>query len=254
MITVAPGDLTLTANTGMVDAGGVALLQAAGAITANASVTAGSHLSVLGASLTQAAAGDFVSEGGSIDVQATSGAITMADGAMAQSSGGNIRYAASGAITVGLLDARSTGARGSVSIVSGAAITDNAETSVDVYANVLRLNAVSGIATGSEQLETQATLLSADGGTGGVYLSETNALEIGATGDISVNRVGIDSQTDATGDLSQQGRGRRQHRRHGGGGQPDPRRDDRHGGSRRRGAAAGSGRLRGERLGRSRHT
>ncbi|QJW84631.1 hypothetical protein HK414_15920 [Ramlibacter terrae] len=206
MITVAPGELTLTANTGMVDAGGVALLQAAGAITANASVTAGSHLSVLGASLTQAAAGDFVSEGGSIDVQATSGAITMADGAMAQSSGGNIRYAASGAITVGLLDARSTGARGSVSIVSGAAITDNAgETSVDVYANVLRLNAVSGIATGSEQLETQATLLSADGGTGGVYLSETNALEIGATGDISVNRVGTGPGLTATTDVSQSG-------------------------------------------------
>ncbi|QJW84627.1 hypothetical protein HK414_15900 [Ramlibacter terrae] len=203
---MALGDLTLTANTGMVDAGGVALLQAAGAITANASVTAGSHLSVLGASLTQAAAGDFVSEGGSIDVQATSGAITMADGAMAQSSGGNIRYAASGAITVGLLDARSTGARGSVSIVSGAAITDNAgETSVDVYANVLRLNAVSGIATGSEQLETQATLLSADGGTGGVYLSETNALEIGATGDISVNRVGTGLGLTATTDVSQSG-------------------------------------------------
>ncbi|RYY75233.1 MAG: hypothetical protein EOO24_45750, partial [Comamonadaceae bacterium] len=142
-------------------------------------------------------------------MQATAGAIEMANGAIAQSGGGNIRYAATGAITVGLLDARNAGAQGtwgSVSIVSGAAITDNAETDIDVYANALRLNAVSGIATGGQHLETEAVLLSADAGTGGMYLDDATALEIGATAIITVNRVGADGvSVSARSDLAQQG-------------------------------------------------
>ncbi|QJW84634.1 hypothetical protein HK414_15935 [Ramlibacter terrae] len=172
VITVAPGDLTLTADTGAVTGDGLVLLQAAGALAANARVTGASHVSLVAASIAQGADGDIVANG-SIDVQATGGAITMADGAMAQSNGGNIGYAATGAISVGLLDARSAGVqstRGAVSILSGAAITDNAgESAIDVYANQLRLEAATGIASGSERLETEVAVLAAQAGSGGVY-------------------------------------------------------------------------------------
>lgn len=113
-------------------------------VLVNAPVTSGTgNLTVIGnRHVTQAATGDLTTGGGTIDVEAESGSITMTDSgtdsALAVTGGGNLRYSAAVNIVLGGLDAGA----GSVSLTATAgAITDGGDTSVDVRAGNLRLTA-----------------------------------------------------------------------------------------------------------------
>ena len=142
--------------------------------------------------------------GGTIDVESTGGTIEMTDGVVSRTNGGNIRYRASGDVTVGMLDARTTADRtagvllnqaswGAVSIVSGAAILDTAEATVDVYANEVRLNATTAIGAGMNHLEIEAAKASAVAGAGGLFVTEATDITIGQTQPVTVNRVKTDA-------------------------------------------------------------
>jgi hypothetical protein len=175
------GDLLLSETTGGVTADGAVLLQAAGAVTAQAGVTAGGALSVTGASITQGATGDFTSSAGTLDVQATAGAIVMDDGAVGQTSGGAIRYEASGALTLGLIDARKGNDQaqwGAVTLKAGDGIADLAgNAAIDVYANQLSLEAGAGVGAAGELLETDALTLVATVASG-LFLHDSGALTL----------------------------------------------------------------------------
>ena len=187
------GDLVLATGTGAVDAGGRALLQAtAGTVTANAGISAGGSISVVGTAVTQAAAGDIATAAGTLDVRATAGNIRMEAGATATAASGNIRYAASGQLTLGQLDARggaTQGDWGHVSLLAGGAIASAMDdTGIDVYANELRLQAGGAIGAAGDALATEAARLSAQAGAG-FFLQDASSLTVGATAAIGVDGV-----------------------------------------------------------------
>ncbi|MDP3794462.1 MAG: hypothetical protein Q8R13_00840, partial [bacterium] len=225
LVLVTGGALTLNAGSAATNvissASGNVLLSVTGTLDLNAALNAGSgHVSLVSSgAMRLAAAGDISTSAGTVELDATGGSLTMADGSVIQTGGGtgNIRLHASGDITVGLLDARvasdRTGATlssqatwGAVSIASDASILDNAQTSVDIYASELRLNAsatAGGVGTGANHLEVEVSKVSAQVGTGGLYLTESSAITVGQTAAITVNRVKTDgtvtgsTQTDA---------------------------------------------------------
>jgi len=90
---------------------------AAGDVALNADVQAGRHATVLASGdVTQSADIDAGTSdaSGTIDIEAFAGLIAMADGTVARTRGGNIRYAAEAAVqdvTLGLLDARTAADR-----------------------------------------------------------------------------------------------------------------------------------------------
>jgi len=208
------GDILVNAGT---SAGGIStqsgniLLQAtAGALTLNAGMTAvGGAISLrAGSTLSQGVTGDISSTGaGSLDVQALS--ISMADGAASSMGSGNIRYAATGALTLGALSTS-----GDVSL-SASSITDagaGATDSVNISGDELRLNTTgtadgNGAGTGTNHLEVSVAKLAADikgTGTGGLFVAETDSLLIGSLNAINVNQVGSDGTTlTATNDAAQ---------------------------------------------------
>ncbi|MBV5332440.1 hypothetical protein JZU54_02485, partial [bacterium] len=154
-------------NSGDISAAGNLLISAgatASDITLGGNITntAGHTSLVAGRSILQNA--NITASGGAmtVDLQATAGVVTMTDGTTLQTSGGNVRVSSVGDITLGSIDARAAANRstpglslqsdattpwGSVSLLSSTgSIVDNATESVagtvDVYANELRLNAV----------------------------------------------------------------------------------------------------------------
>lgn len=163
--------------------------------------TAGRITLLANADITQAAAGDLVTASGSIDVEAVNGGVTMADGAVAQTGGGTIRYKAATNVTLGSLNA----AAGDVSVIAGSgSVLDGGDTDREVSANRLRLAAGNGIGTGAAHLDTTITTVAARAGTGGIYLADDDALTVDALGAITVSRVDTDGtapiglrQTDA---------------------------------------------------------
>jgi len=160
-----------------------------GDLAVNAAVTAGRHASLLAsAGITQAAAGD-VSAGGTLDVNAQDGAITMADGAVSTATG-NLRYLATGNVTLGSLDAAN------VRVQAGGSIIDGGNTDVDVVATTAQLIAGGsiGAADGTGALNTTVGTLAARAGNN-LYLADTGALTIGSVAAIGVERVLIDGTT-----------------------------------------------------------
>jgi hypothetical protein len=183
------------------------LLQAAGAITLHNAVDAGSGaLSVrAGGSLTQALA--IGSTGAAtIDVQA-GGAITMAHGSTVSTGSGNVRMAAGGALQLGAVSTT-----GSVSLAA-TSISDafvSGSDTVNVTADALRIvtsgtGASDGAGSAGNALDVAVNMLAADvNGAGGMFLSESDALQIGTLGAINVNQVGADGVTlTATTDAAQ---------------------------------------------------
>ena len=212
--TTANGAIVLDAVDGgvtvsqVVDANGTGniRLTALGAgrdLTLNAAVTSGSgHITLLaGQSITQSAAGDVTTTGGTIDAEASTGSIGMVDGALSQSGGGNIRYKAATNVAVGGLNAGS----GSISITAtSGSITDAGDTHREAVGTALRLVAGTGVATGANALEITTGTLTASAGAGGIYLLEEDSVTVDTVGPISVNRVATDGtvsvptqQTDA---------------------------------------------------------
>jgi hypothetical protein len=211
------GNLAVNAGTastaGVTGGTGNVLLEAAtGSVTVSATVDAASgNLSVLGATgVTLAATGTLNSSGGTIDVVASGGAIFMADASVVSTNAAALRLQAAGDVTVGRLDARTAADRaastttdvatwGGVSVVSGGSIFDNTgETAVDIQAASVRLQAVTGIGTGAEHLETEAaSRLSASAGAGGVFITEATAIELGSVAVLTVQRVAADGTSAA---------------------------------------------------------
>ncbi len=185
------GDLTVTDT--VTATSGDLLLDAAGALAINNAVTAtaGNASLIAGGAITQAAAGD-VTVGGTLDVNAQAGDITMTNGAISAATG-NIRYLATGDIRLASLNGAN------VLVNAGGSIIDNGETDVDVIATTAQLIAGASIgeatATNNGPIETTVATLAASAGTGNVYLFETDALEIGTVAAIDVERVFIDSTT-----------------------------------------------------------
>lgn len=186
----------LAINTSVQGAGGVMRLDAAGTVNLAAALSSGGGaISVLsGGAVQQAAAGDISSSGGSIDLQA-GGAWVMADGAEVGSAGGAVRLAATGALTVGKLDAGS----GAMSLVATSLKDIGSEaspTAADLTAGRLRLAATGtasgdGIGLASDALEIAASLLAISAQGGGVFLSQTGALQVDSLTAFSIGRVSL---------------------------------------------------------------
>ncbi|CAN5286776.1 hypothetical protein BH11PSE10_BH11PSE10_04430 [soil metagenome] len=188
------GNLVL--NNAVQAAGGAMRLEAPGTITLAAALSSGGGaISVLaGGAVQQAAVGDVTSNAGSIDLQA-GGAWTMADGAEVLSAGGAMRLAAAGLLTVGKLDAGS----GAMSLIATALKDIGGEAlpaDADLTAGRLRIVASGtagddGIASSSDALEIAATLLAASAQGGGVFLSQTGALQVDSGAGFAIGRVSI---------------------------------------------------------------
>ncbi|RME55712.1 hypothetical protein D6779_12170, partial [Candidatus Parcubacteria bacterium] len=128
--------------------------------------------------VTQAAAGSIVTTGtGTIDVEATAGAITMADGAVTSTELGDIRYVAATDITLASLDAGS----GNVGLQAGNSIGGTGSTT-SVTANGLNVRAGNGVGTATAPLRTSVNVVSASVGSGGLTLSDSGSISIGSVG------------------------------------------------------------------------
>ena len=195
LLSTSAGDLTInqaaTATTGNLllesQAGNLAINNAVTATLANASLIAGG-------AITQAEAGD-VSAGGTLDVNAQGGNITMADngvdGAVSTATG-NIRYLATGDIRLASLN----GANVLVESTGGS-IIDNGETDVDLIGASVQLRAANSIGEPDGPtnglLETTAGTFNARANSGGIYIDESDALVIDETAAvIDVLRIDID--------------------------------------------------------------
>ncbi len=203
VVVVTGGDLTV--NVGDADDEGVKVggsghlrLDVTGNLSLQAGlVTAAGHISVtVTGSVTQGGAanvkGDITSTSGTVDVVA-GGAISMFDGNVTGTGNANIRYDAAGSLTVGAFNAGT----GVVSL-KATTITDSGTSDIDVTAAGLRLEATAAagaIGTGSAPLQLTVGTVSAQAGTGGLFLSETDDLIVDTVATVVVNRVGLDGTT-----------------------------------------------------------
>jgi hypothetical protein len=164
-------------------------------------VNAGSgHLSVVaGGAMTMAATADVVTTlTGTVDVRAAS--LAMTHGATLSTGSGNVRVSATGSIALGAITTT-----GDVSLAAST-ITDafaSGTDSVNVTADELRIVTTgtasgNGAGTGANHLEVNVATLAADvngTGTGGLFLTESSALDIGTLSAINVNQVGANGTT-----------------------------------------------------------
>ena len=157
-------------------------------ITLDAAVSSGTgRISIIAnRNVIQNAAGDISTTGGTIDVEAQNGSVTMADGAVSQTSAGSLRYKASTDVTIGGLNAGS----GTVSVVATSGnIIDGGDTDKDVTAANLRLFAGTGIGSSSNTIDTAVTVVAAQVANGSIYLADDDAVTIGLVGIVTVFRV-----------------------------------------------------------------
>ncbi|WP_232504079.1 LEPR-XLL domain-containing protein, partial [Thiomicrospira microaerophila] len=203
VLVVKLGDLTLNGGADLAGlvasgSGNVLLNVVAGDLEANAAIDAGTGSISIHSSgkQTYASAGDITTrETGTIDIQASE--ITMTDGAVTTAGSGNIRYHAEGAIALGQLTTA-----GNISLTASNITDNNGETN-NLTADQLRIVTFGtadgqGAGTGANHLKINVAKLAADikgTGTGGLYLTEANALQIGTLDAINVNQVGTDGVT-----------------------------------------------------------
>ncbi|MCK9364230.1 MAG: hypothetical protein M0P74_11630 [Syntrophales bacterium] len=188
VIDAAGGGLTVGVAGGIAgvktEAGNIRL--DAGNLTVNSALTAAASGNIAvraSGSLIQSAAGDLSSNGGDIDAESLNGSITMADGALSRSSGGNIRYRASQNILVGGLDAGA----GDVSVVSAnGLILDAGDLHKDMKAAGLRMAAAIGIGTTANPLDIEVNTVAASSGSGGINLTDADTIEVGTVGPVTV--------------------------------------------------------------------
>ena len=210
----AGGNLVLVTGAGSlnvaygVGAAGNLLLSAGGAqsdLTLNAAVTnsGGNSSLVAGRDLLQNATVNNTAAGKSLDLRAGRD-IVMAQAAASSANNGNILLSGGANVTVSSLNAGSANvgiAAASGSIVDGDAAGDSA---VDIVAGGLQLRAGNAIGSGTNAIESNVVIATAQAGAGGVYLVETNALTLaGVT--VQVNRVGASGAAVATTNAAQNG-------------------------------------------------
>ncbi|ANT65946.1 calcium-binding protein [Prosthecochloris sp. CIB 2401] len=197
---------TLTVGGGVSAEGdGNILLQAQGSgsdIDLGASVASGmGNLSILAADAVTQGAFSVVTDGGTIDIEATTGSISMNGEAIIDSHGdtgsGNVRLESGTSIAVTGIEAGTA----SVSLLSGGTVTDAGETSVDIMAGELRLDATDSIGeadgTNKGLLNTTVVTMSASAGSS-IFLAESDGVTIGETVAVTVNRVLADGTVGST--------------------------------------------------------
>jgi Ca2+-binding RTX toxin-like protein len=113
--------------------------------------------------------------------------------------GGTISVGAAGDVEVISFDGGSLATTGNVVLFSTGAIADN-DAGNDVTANTVALGSGTGVGSGANAVDTTVNALEADGGTGGVWISNTGDLDVDdvnatldgvtATGDIELTTSG----------------------------------------------------------------
>jgi len=217
-IVMQTDDGNMTVNSGVTAAGsGNVLLQALAAdtdITANADVMSGTgNISVIAArNVTFTANADILTSGaGTVDVEATSGSITMSASSLFDPPSGNtgdIRLLAHNNVIVGDIE---TG--GNVSIIAETGIITDADAASDndpdlnpdVKANGLRLWAGVGVGelgVSEDALETDVSTVSARATSGGITILENDDLVVDDVS-VTVQRVKDDGTTETVTDLAQ---------------------------------------------------
>jgi len=193
----------LSVDTAVQAVGGAIRLEASGgtASLAAAVSSAGGPISLLASgAVQQTAAGDVSSGGGSIDLQ-SGAAWLMADGAEVLSSGGALRLAAGGLLTVGRLDAGS----GAMSLLATGLrdIANDTGSTPDIAAGQLRLStsgtsSSDGIGSSSDALEIAVQRLALASLGGGVFLNQSGALMVDSLSAMTLSRVGRDGWLEST--------------------------------------------------------
>ena len=192
LITSENGPLTVSGPVSVSGAGNV-LLQAGGVngdVILDAEVNAASgDISVIGyGSVVQNCS--VSTGGGSVDVEATTGSIGMANGVVTSSHGGNIRYSAAVDAAVTGLDAFV----GDVSVIAvSGSISDSGDLEEsDITGINLRLSAGANIGLGNG-LETAVITVAARTGSGEIRFTDADSLTVGTVSEsenpISVGRV-----------------------------------------------------------------
>ena len=174
--------------------GGNILLKAATAgandknLVVNAAVTSGSgHISLLANfDLQLTAVGDVTTGGGTVDLWAEKGTLGMDSDSLIRSQGGVIRAAAQVDVILGKLDA-GAGAL-SVNAITGS-ILGNGSASIDLAGGDLRLVAGDAVGASGEHLDTAVDKGAAQAGAGGIHLTDSDALAVGAVSAVSFSRV-----------------------------------------------------------------
>jgi len=201
VLRTSDGNITLNDGTADVDntaisanGSGNILLQAQGtngSITANANadvMSGNGHITLLAAkeitfgsdvpdALTRA---DISTGGGTIDLEAGTGSITMSTTSNTTSSSGDIRMLAATDVNIG--GQISTAGSVSITATAGSILdNDNENTTVDIVANGLRLWAGTGIGEIGNPIETSVTTVSARTTDGSINIVESDSLSVGDT-------------------------------------------------------------------------
>ncbi|MBV5305031.1 MAG: S-layer family protein, partial [Chlorobium sp.] len=213
VVDVTVGDVVVNAGTPATNAvtavsGNTRLTAHSGALTVNARIDGGSgHVTILSSgNQSFGIDGDVATTDGSINVESFT--ITMADGATITSGSGNIRLVAVSALQLGSLSTT-----GDVSLSAGT-ITDagtGTSDTTNITADEVRLVTTgtvigNGAGTNGNHLELNITKLAVDSngtGTGGLFLTESNSIQLGSLNAINVYQVTADGTTALTGDTAQ---------------------------------------------------
>jgi hypothetical protein len=140
--------------------------------------------------ISQTATGDvFTSGTGTIDFNAGRD-IFMSDGATSTTANSNIRFNAGHDITLGGLNAGTTG---SVSLIASNSLFDGGDADLEVVAANLRVQAGNGIGLGANLIDINVDVLSAVATSGGIFFNEQDNIRVDQTPTISINRVTSDS-------------------------------------------------------------
>ncbi len=194
-----PGDTT-GVNAG--GAGNVLLMTMGGGdVALNAGAVSGTgNISIRGAgNVTQGVDGDLTTGGtGTIDVEAMTGPVTMSTGAVASTGIGNIKYFGANDVTLGQLNAGA--GHVSVNAAAGSILDAGDDAGTEIIGTTARLEAGNSIgadggAGASAFIETDIDVLGALAGSGGIFVQDVDALEIGTVGPIAANRVAMDGTT-----------------------------------------------------------
>jgi filamentous hemagglutinin family protein len=127
--------------------------------------------------------------GGSMEVEAMTGGIFMADGSLGIANGGDLRYVADRDITVGGLISPS----GTISIISWeGSILDGGDLHKEVLSPYLRLHAGGGVGSKTNPIDTIMGFVSARAGSGGVHVNNQGITIIDTVPAVTVDRVNAD--------------------------------------------------------------
>ncbi|MBP9732981.1 MAG: S-layer family protein [Candidatus Omnitrophica bacterium] len=189
----AAEDLTINANIAVTGGNGNIILAAGDTINQ----AAGTEVSAAGTgSVTMAAGEDFTDETLDQDGSAN-GDVLQAATAVVSSQDGDLLIDARRNVSLSVANAnRNADATvGNVRVLARTgAITDANAATLNVTANNLELQSAQGVATDGDRLETTVNNLEAAGGTGGVFIQETDTLNIGG---VTASSNGVTATGDA---------------------------------------------------------